>query len=80
MRETAQLTRMEAGMKRPNALHPDRMNAKERRAELCSLLALGLVRLHQRESRQITDIYGESSLHNSACPSIHAVPIRKEAT
>jgi hypothetical protein len=67
-------------MKRPNALQPDRMTARDRRAELCTLLALGLVRLHQRESRQNTDIYGESSLHNSACPSIHAVPIRKEAT
>lgn len=67
-------------MKRPNALQPDRMNAQERRAELCSLLALGLVRLHQRERRQNTDIYGESSLHNSARPSIHADPSRKEVT
>lgn len=66
-------------MKRPNPLHPDRMNAQERRAELCSLLALGLARLHQRESRQNSDIYRESSLHNSARPSIHAVPSRKEA-
>jgi hypothetical protein len=64
----------------PNALHPDRMTVEERRAELCSLLALALVRLHRRESRQYTDIYGESSLHNSACPSVHAVSIRKEAT
>lgn len=67
-------------MKRPNALQPDGMSAQERRTELCGLLALGLVRLNQRESRQNTDIYGESSLHNSARPSIHAVPSRKEAT
>lgn len=67
-------------MKRPNPLHPDRMMAHERRAELCGLLAVGLARLHQRENRQNTDIYGESSLHNSARPSIHAVPSRKEAT
>jgi hypothetical protein len=67
-------------MKRPNALQPDRMSAQERRIELCGLLALGLVRLNQRESPQNTDIYGESSLHNSARPSIHADPSRKEAT
>lgn len=64
----------------PNALHPDRMTVEERRTELCRLLALGLFRLHQRESRQNIDIYGESSLHNSACQSIHADPTRKEAT
>lgn len=67
-------------MKRPNALQPDGMSAQERRTELCGLLALGLVRLNQREIRQNTDIYGESSLHNSVRPSIHAVPSRKEAT
>ena len=35
-------------MKRPNPLPPDRMTAAERRAELCGLLALGLVRLQHR--------------------------------
>lgn len=64
----------------PNALHPDRMTVEERRTELCSLLALSLFRLHQRESQQNIDIYGEISLHNSARQSVHAVPIRKEAT
>jgi len=65
-------------MKRPNALEPDRMTAQERRTALCSLLALGLILLHQRESRQNTDIYRESSLHNSARQSVHADPNRKE--
>jgi hypothetical protein len=67
-------------MKRPNPLPAGRMTARDRRAELCSLLALGLVRLQQRESRQNTDIYGESSLHNSACPSIHATPTDRRTT
>lgn len=74
--ETAPLARASG----PNPINPDRMTVEERRTELCSLLALGLIRLHQREGRQNTDIYGESSLHNSAWPSIHAVPIRKEVT
>jgi hypothetical protein len=32
-------------MNRPNPLPPDQMTAAERRAELCGLMALGLVRL-----------------------------------
>ena len=36
-------------MKRPNPLPPDQMTPAERRAELCGLLALGLVRLRMRE-------------------------------
>ena len=35
-------------LKRPNALHPDHMTAKERQAEICSLLALALVRPDMR--------------------------------
>lgn len=73
--ETAPLTRASG----PNPINPDRMTVEERRTELCSLLALGLVRLHQRESRQNIDIYRESSLHNSARQSVHADPSRKEA-
>ncbi|MBB5220105.1 hypothetical protein HNP73_000026 [Amaricoccus macauensis] len=38
-------------MKRPNPLPPDQMTPAERRAELCRLLALGLVRLMQRDQR-----------------------------
>jgi len=36
-------------MKRPNPLHPSLMTPTDRRAELCGLLALGLVRLRMRE-------------------------------
>lgn len=65
-------------MKRPNAIQPDRMNAQERRAELCSLLALGLVRLHKRNFTKPSENIGESSLHFLADRSVHATPTRKE--
>jgi hypothetical protein len=39
-------------MQRPNSLSPEKMSPAERRAELCSLLALGLVRLLQRDQGQ----------------------------
>lgn len=64
-------------MKRPNALHPDRMTAQERRAELCRLLALGLIRLRQRDVAQLSDGIGESSLHYPANQSVHATPIHR---
>ena len=66
-------------MKRPNALSPHLMSPLERRAELCRLLALGLVRLHQRQSSEVSDHPGESSLHNPAGQSGHATP-REGAT
>ena len=65
-------------MKRPNPLSADMMSAAERRAELCRLLAVGLVRLRQRNIVQIYDEYGESSLHNSADQSVHATRNQKE--
>lgn len=36
-------------MKRPNPLPPDRITPTERHAELCNLLALGLVRSRMRD-------------------------------
>ena len=65
-------------MKRPNPLSPDMMSAAERRAELCRLLAVGLVRLRQRDIAQISDAKGESLLHNSADQSVHATRNQKE--
>lgn len=59
-------------MKRPNPLHPDRMTAHERRAELCGVLALGLVRLRQRGFGQISANIGESRLHYSCEQWLHA--------
>jgi hypothetical protein len=64
-------------MKRPNPLSADMMSAAERRAELCRLLAVGLVRLRQRNIVQISDAKGESSLHNSPGQSVHATPTNK---
>lgn len=65
-------------MKRPNPLPPDLMTPAERRAEICCLLALGLIRLRQRDTVQLSDGYGESSLHNSSLQSVHATRIQKE--
>jgi len=50
-------------MKRPNPLPPDQMSATERRAELCGLLALGLVRLLGQDGREESDNTGERCLH-----------------
>ena len=50
-------------MKRPNPLSPSLMTPAERRAELCALLALGLVRLMKRERGEPFDETGERCLH-----------------
>ncbi|NAZ38275.1 hypothetical protein GT358_15720 [Rubellimicrobium sp. CFH 75288] len=49
-------------MKRPNPLPPDRMTPAERRAELCGLLSLGLVRLRMRGGGEVSDETGEPCL------------------
>lgn len=45
----------------PNPLSPFLMSPAERRAELCRILALGLIRLHARQSSERSDGTGESS-------------------
>jgi hypothetical protein len=65
-------------MKRPNPLPPDKMTAMERRAEICRLLALGLIRIRQCGLAQLSDANGESSLHNSTNQSVHATPNETE--
>lgn len=50
------------------------MTATERRAELCALLALGLVRLMQRERGEPSDETGEIRLHYRADRCRHATP------
>jgi len=64
-------------MKRPNALHPDQMTPAGRRAELCGLLALGLVRLRMRERDEVSDETGESCLHYPPGQCLHATPTRR---
>lgn len=61
-------------MKRPNPLSPGRMTPSERRAELCGLLALGLLRLRQASRDEVTGANGESSLHLPPDRSGHATP------
>lgn len=61
-----------------NPLPPDLMAPTERRAELCRLLALGLVRLHLQQSTELSAPPGESSLPSLADPSGHANPSWKE--
>lgn len=62
----------------PNPIHPDHLTTKERLGELCSILALGILRLRAREhveagqSSDLFDREGESSLDRPARPSGHA--------
>jgi len=67
-------------MKRPNPLPPAQMTPAERRAELCGLLALGLVRLMQREREEPSDDAGEIRLHYPADQCRHATPNPTETT
>jgi hypothetical protein len=55
-----------------NPLSPFHMSPAERRTELCRILALGLVRLMQRQSSELSDHIGESSLHFAPDQSGHA--------
>ena len=64
-------------MKRPNPLSPDQMTPAERRAELCGILALGLVRLRMREGGEVSDDTGESCLHSPADQWRHATPTER---
>ncbi len=64
-------------MKRPNPLSPFLMTAAERRAELCGLLALGLVRLRMRDRGELSDDTGEHCLHYPADQCRHATPTHR---
>jgi hypothetical protein len=59
-----------------NPLSPSRMSGKERLAEATRILALGLVRLHARQSSRLSELAGESSLHFPTGRSGHAKPKR----
>jgi hypothetical protein len=67
-------------MKRPYPLPPERMSATERRAEVCGLLALGLIRLHQRENRQPAKDSGDIRLHYPGGACRHATSTQQEET
>ena len=55
-----------------NPLHPSYLRPLERRAELCRILALGLVRLMARQSSGLSDGKVDSSLPSGRHPSGHA--------
>lgn len=56
----------------PNPTRPDLLTSKERRDEVCRLLALGLIRLRARQSSDLSAPVGESSLHIPPGRSGHA--------
>ena len=60
-----------------NPLNPNLMSPGERRAELCGLLALGLIRLRARQSSELSAEPGDSSLHFPPDRSGHANLIRR---
>ena len=64
---------------RMNALHPDRMTASERLAEVADLLALGLVRLRARQSSTVSGESGESPLDCLAHRSGRVLPKRERS-
>lgn len=61
-------------MKAPNPLSPFLMTPVERRAELCRILARGLVRLRQRLCDEASRTTRDSSLHYPADQRLHANP------
>jgi len=66
-------------MKRPNALHPSLMKAAERRAELCAILGLGIVRVHLRNHPPLSPENGDFPLHFTPEQSGSAPPTRRRA-
>jgi hypothetical protein len=60
-----------------NPLHPRHMIPKERLAEVCELLAFGLIRLRARQSSQVSADVGEIPLHIPPDQSGHAKPKRR---
>jgi len=64
----------------PNPLPPATMTPRERRAELCALLALGLIRLRMRKQAQHIERTGEFPLHNSLHQSGSAGPTERRTT
>lgn len=60
-----------------NPLSPHLMTPSERRAALCRLLALGLVRLHKRQSSELSDKAGDCLLHKLPDQRAHATPTQR---
>jgi hypothetical protein len=55
-----------------NPLKPELMTTEERLAEICTILALGLMRLHARKSSELSTDRGESFVDFTCHQSMHA--------
>ena len=66
-------------MSGPNTYPAHLMSPTTRRAELCAILALGLRRLKLRDTRQVSDNTGESSLHTPPDQWLHATPTHRRS-
>jgi len=64
-------------MNRPNTSPPDQMSPTERRAELCAILARGLIRMRMRKEAELSGNNGEFRLHNSADQSGTAETLKR---
>ena len=62
----------------PNGLRPNLMTADQRLSEIAEILAAGLTRLRARQSSQISDDFGESSLDCAAHQSGHANVLKED--
>ena len=60
-----------------NTLAPGRIPFEERIAEICEILAAGLMRVAARKSSEVCAGSGESSLHFSPDQSGHPTPSRR---
>jgi hypothetical protein len=60
-----------------NPLHPSHLSAAERRAEVCTILATGLLRLRARQSDDRSCPVPESSLPITQHQSGHANPTNR---
>jgi hypothetical protein len=69
---------MRGALAGPNAVHPDRLSADERIAEIAEILAMGLMRLRARKSSPLSREHGESSLDFSPDQRGHARPRERE--
>ena len=63
-----------------NPLPAGQMKPTERRAELCSLLALGLMRLRMKNTSQASVGNGEFPLHNPTGQSSNATASQRRAS
>ena len=65
-------------MQIPNPIHPDHLSPKERLAEVCRLLALGLVRLRLRNSGQTSAPAESFAYTNRPTDAVMRTPSHQE--